>query len=254
MEVPFVLIEGSFWPWAGYVAVNLDKSTQPLPLTTVYHQLRPVQASSYTIFQAIFGHGYPVGLLDEEKILPLGKEITAVGICRLQDGVPEIESCKDLPYFLPNKRKDQMEVDLGMSTNILFWGGVLLSTLSFGILGYSIHDRPPTDATAEVNPEDESGDVPEGELCIICLMSRRRSAFVPCGHLAVHMDFHENIRRLSRGLLDCSVLEFLVKTRDSFRLFLGRYVLLQTLTYESPAVVRREDSVRAVQITDLMAA
>ncbi|KAL5995331.1 hypothetical protein ACLOJK_025389 [Asimina triloba] len=197
--VPFVLIEGGFWPRAGYVVVNLDKSTQPLPLTTVYHQLHPVEASPYTIFQAIFGHGYPVGLLDEEKILPLGKEITAAGICRLKDGVPEIKSCKELPYFLSNMTKDQMEADLGMNTNILFWGGVLLGTLSFGILGYSIvrswskwkewrrqrrqSDRPPTDATAEVDPEDESRDVPDGELCVICLMSRRRSAFVPCGHL-----------------------------------------------------------------------
>lgn len=43
---------------------------------------------------------WKVGLLDEEKILPLGKEITAVGICRWQDGVPEIRSCRDLPYFL----------------------------------------------------------------------------------------------------------------------------------------------------------
>ena len=41
-----------------------------------------------------------VGLLDEEKILPLGKEITAVGVCSLKNGNPEIQSCNDLPYFL----------------------------------------------------------------------------------------------------------------------------------------------------------
>lgn len=41
-----------------------------------------------------------VGLLDEEKILPLGKDITAVGMCSFKNGVPEIKSCKDLPYFL----------------------------------------------------------------------------------------------------------------------------------------------------------
>lgn len=41
-----------------------------------------------------------VGLLYEEKILPLGKEITAVGFCNLRNGIPEIKSCKDLPYFL----------------------------------------------------------------------------------------------------------------------------------------------------------
>ena len=41
-----------------------------------------------------------VGLLDEEKILPLGKDITAVGVCSLKNGNFEIDSCKDLPYFL----------------------------------------------------------------------------------------------------------------------------------------------------------
>jgi len=41
-----------------------------------------------------------VGLLDEEKILPLGKDITAVGHCSLKNGIAEIKSCKDIPYFL----------------------------------------------------------------------------------------------------------------------------------------------------------
>ena len=41
-----------------------------------------------------------VGLLDEEKILPVGKDITAVGLCSLKNGIAEIKSCKDLPYFL----------------------------------------------------------------------------------------------------------------------------------------------------------
>lgn len=41
-----------------------------------------------------------VGLLDEEKILPLGKDITVVGMCGLSNGTPEIKSCKDLPVFM----------------------------------------------------------------------------------------------------------------------------------------------------------
>lgn len=36
---------------------------------------------------------------------------------------------------------------------------------------------------ASLAAEDDGGDVPEGMLCVICLMRRRRSAFVPCGHL-----------------------------------------------------------------------
>nr|DAD48303.1 TPA_asm: hypothetical protein HUJ06_018240 [Nelumbo nucifera] len=136
--VPFILVEGGQWPHSDYVVVNLDGSRHPLPLVTVYHQLQPVQASPYTFLQALFGHHYPVGLLDEEKILPLGKEITAVGICRFQDGNPEIKSCKDLPYFLSDMTKDQIVVDLGFRTKVLLWGGILLVSLSFGILGYAI--------------------------------------------------------------------------------------------------------------------
>lgn len=38
------------------------------------------------------------------------------------------------------------------------------------------------DGSSEIDTEEETEDVPEGELCVICLMRRRRSAFVPCGH------------------------------------------------------------------------
>lgn len=31
--------------------------------------------------------------------------------------------------------------------------------------------------------DDEVEDVPDGQLCVICLMRRRRSVFIPCGHL-----------------------------------------------------------------------
>ena len=33
--------------------------------------------------------------------------------------------------------KDQMIVDLSFKTKVLFWGGVLLGSVSIGILGYS---------------------------------------------------------------------------------------------------------------------
>lgn len=39
-------------------------------------------------------------------------------------------------------------------------------------------------ADSQVASDDESGDVPDGGLCVICLTRRRRSAFIPCGHLA----------------------------------------------------------------------
>ncbi|KAK7294449.1 hypothetical protein RJT34_17338 [Clitoria ternatea] len=198
-KVPFVLIDVGRWPNTDYVVVNLDGSKHPLPLTTVYHKLEPIHASPYTFLQALFGHEYPVGLLDEEKILPLGKDITAVGLCSLRNGIAEIKSCKDLPYFLSDLSKDQMIAALSFKTKILFWGGIILSSMSVGILGYAVvrnwnkwrqwkqqrHLQQQRQAVSDVGPQvdDENEDVPDGQLCVICLMRRRRSVFIPCGHL-----------------------------------------------------------------------
>ncbi|KAI4355432.1 hypothetical protein L6164_004207 [Bauhinia variegata] len=200
--VPFVLIDGRLRTHADYVVVNLDGSRHPLPLTTVYHKLQPINASPYTFLQALFGHEYPVGLLDEEKILPLGKEINAVGLCSFRDGIAEIKSSKDLPYFLTDLSKDQMIVDLAFKTNILFWAGILFGSMSVAILGYAAvrnwnkwkecrqrrqlrqrNQDVSNDADSQAVVDDEPEEVPDGQLCVICLMRRRRSVFIPCGHL-----------------------------------------------------------------------
>ncbi|KAL2336432.1 hypothetical protein Fmac_010878 [Flemingia macrophylla] len=198
-KVPFVLIDVGRRPNSEYVVVNMDGSRHPLPLTTVYHKLQPINASPYTFLQALFGHEYPVGLLDEEKILPLGKDITAVGLCSLKNGIAEIKSCKDLPYFLSDLSKDQMIVDLSIKTKILFWGGIALGSMSVGILSYAVvrnwnkwkqwkqqrQLQQQRQAVSDVEPhvDEEIEDVPDGQLCVICLMRRRRSVFIPCGHL-----------------------------------------------------------------------
>ncbi|KAJ8756214.1 hypothetical protein K2173_024761 [Erythroxylum novogranatense] len=196
--VPFILVDGDQWPQSEYVIVDMEGSRHTLPLVTVYHKLQPIHASSYTFLHAILGHGYPVGVLDEEKILPLGKEITVVGICNSKNGIPEIKSCKDLPYFLSDKTKDQMVVDLGFKTKVLLWGGIVLGSVSIGILGYAIkrnwtrwkewrqqrQSQQVSDGdSSQIESDEEVGDVPDGQLCVICLMRRRRSAFIPCGHL-----------------------------------------------------------------------
>ncbi|CAK9310591.1 unnamed protein product [Citrullus colocynthis] len=219
--VPFVLVEGHS-PYSDFLVVNMDGSRHPLPLTTVYHQLQPICATPYTFLQAVFGHEYPVGVLDEEKILPLGKTISAVGICSFENGIPVIKSCNDFPHFLCEMTKDQMILDLVFKTKFLFWSSIILGSLSVGILGYSvvrnwnrwkqwrrqhrqlqnsgndsttsqldssndisIYDdfRTASDDEVATIPDDElSSNVPDGQLCVICLMRRKRSAFVPCGH------------------------------------------------------------------------
>lgn len=205
--VPFVLVDGRQQPHSDYVLVDLDGSKHPLPLTTVYHNMQPIQASPYTFLQALLGHEYPVGVVDEEKILPLGKEVTAVGTCFSKNGIFEIKSCRDLPYFLSELTKDQMVIELSFKTKFLLWSGIVVGTVSIGILGYAIvrnwnkwkqwweyrraqlqnravdGDSSSNNSESEVVEDEEVGDIPDGQLCVICLMRRRRSAFVPCGHM-----------------------------------------------------------------------
>ncbi|GAB2220040.1 hypothetical protein Droror1_Dr00007682 [Drosera rotundifolia] len=198
--VPFILTDSnSEHPLLEYVVVNLDGSRHPMPLTTVYHHMQPISASPYTVLQALFGHDYPIGLLDEEKILPLGKEVTAVGFCYTKNGILEIKSSRDLPYFLSELTQDQMVIELSYKTKILLWSGLIFGSLAVCVLGFSVmrnwskwkawrarrtSRQRRDDAQLIREEEDEdSGEVPDGQLCVICLMRRRRAAFVPCGHL-----------------------------------------------------------------------
>ncbi|XP_047963042.1 E3 ubiquitin-protein ligase SPL2-like isoform X1 [Salvia hispanica] len=202
--VPFILVEGEKWPQSDYVVVNMEGSNHPLPLTTVYQHLQPITATPYTFLQAICGLEYPVGMLYEEKILPLGKDITAVGICSLKNGGFEIKSSKDLPYFLSALTKDQLVADLSFKTKVLMWSGLVFGTIAIGVLGYSVarnwtkykdwrsqrrtqQQNNSTRVASESSNEEVLGEeaeaIPDGELCVICLTRRRRSAFVPCGHL-----------------------------------------------------------------------
>ncbi|CAM6049819.1 unnamed protein product [Sphagnum compactum] len=206
--VPFVLVESEAHRHprrqgeAVFVHVNMDGSQHSLPLVTVFYQLHPVPASSYTFLQAMFGRRYPVGLLDEEKILPLGREITAVGVVNISsDGSPVIKSCNHLPVFLTQYTRDQLLAELSNGTKVLFWMGIAFSTVAAGVLCYSIvknwakwkqrqqrqQQRPQQDDEArhtmstEEEPEN-SGDIPDEDLCVVCLLRRRQAAFIQCGH------------------------------------------------------------------------
>ncbi|CAN8321864.1 unnamed protein product [Cochlearia groenlandica] len=201
---PFVIVDKAQGSESSFVVVNMDSVRQPLPLTTVYHHLQPINVSPFPFLQAILFPEYPVGLLDVEKILPTGRDLTAVGICSFNNGVPEIKSCKDLPYFLSEMTKDKMILDLMHSTRVIFWGGVIMGCVSVGILSFAAVrswnrwklrnqpreplQRPPAQPEPEPEPvvDDETEDtdeIPDGQLCVICVSRRRISAFMPCGHI-----------------------------------------------------------------------
>lgn len=64
-KVPFVLVSTELGNSTGVVHVNVDEADyQPLPLTTVFHKLIPLETTPYTLFQTIIGNGYPVCSFD----------------------------------------------------------------------------------------------------------------------------------------------------------------------------------------------
>ncbi|XP_062216571.1 E3 ubiquitin-protein ligase SPL2-like isoform X2 [Phragmites australis] len=198
--VPFVLASSEFGNSIGMVYVNLDKADQPLPLTTVHHKLIPIETSPYTLFHTIIGNGYPIALLDEEKILPIGKEITAIGLCRTNKGSVEIGSCPEIPFFLSELTKDEMQAELTSRARTLFWASIVFGALSVCLVGHAIYRgwvriklrrearqaqqlfEEAEDAIQEDDSSDED-EIGDRQLCVVCLRKRRRAAFIPCGHL-----------------------------------------------------------------------
>ncbi|CAK9226550.1 unnamed protein product [Sphagnum troendelagicum] len=205
-KVPFVLVERNGTSdhkpgeLAVYVHINMEDTEHPIPLVTIYHRFHPVPSSSYTFLQAMFGRRYPVGLLDEEKILPLGREITAVGTLSVSlDGTPVIKPSGCLPVFLTDLTRDQLLLDLANGRNVLFWMGIAATIVATGVLGYALiknwakwkqrhQQRQQRDDESRHVSEliDDAGDdmmdIPDGELCVVCLLRRRRAAFIYCGH------------------------------------------------------------------------
>ncbi|XP_010446121.1 PREDICTED: E3 ubiquitin-protein ligase SPL2-like, partial [Camelina sativa] len=122
---------------------------------------------------------------------------TAVGFSSFKNGVPEIKSCQDLPYFLSEMTKDQMIEELMDQTGLIFLGSVILGIVSVGILSYAAvrtwnrwklrnHQRElsqrPSEPIVDDEPEDAE-EIPDGQLCVICVTRRRVPAFIPCGHV-----------------------------------------------------------------------
>ncbi|XP_068324106.1 E3 ubiquitin-protein ligase SPL2-like isoform X1 [Pyrus communis] len=204
-KFPFILVDGgggSQKSSSDFVSVNVDGSRHPLPLTTVYRHFHPVDASLYSSVKTLLGHEYPASVLEQVKILPLGKEISAVGLCSFKNGVPEVKSCKDFPYFLSEMSKDQMVVDLTAHTQLLLFTGIVLGSVSIGVLGYFVARNwnrwkmwkqqrrllqairaSESNVETQVQGADAEDEVPRHQLCVVCHTSRRQYAFIPCGHL-----------------------------------------------------------------------
>ncbi|PIA33456.1 hypothetical protein AQUCO_04100112v1 [Aquilegia coerulea] len=187
-----VLLVSSQQQYYDPVIVDLDSSTHLLPLTTVYHKLQDLHVMSDEILPYAFLEAFflPVGHM-QKKILPLGKEINAIGLCSLQDGNLHIKATQELPYFLSEMTKGEMVKHLAYKTTILFWGGCIIGIVSLGVLGYTSFRiwewwkvRRQHFSNAEVDDVYIGNDeIPSEQLCTICTMRRKKYACVPCGHL-----------------------------------------------------------------------
>lgn len=239
--VPFALVDpaSASDKSTEMIHVKLDGAVQQsLPLTTVYHKLIPVEQNSYTLFQTIVGNGYPIALLDEEKILPIGKEITAIGLCRVNNQNVEITSCPEIPFFLSDLTKGEIEAELDSRARTLFWVTFALGTMSVGLLGHAIyrfwekvkqhrearqaqqrfHQADDEDDTGENGSDDDfPGEMGDGQLCVICLRKRRKAAFVPCGHLVCCCNCAKRVELMNEPL--CPVcrqdIQYMLRVYDS---------------------------------------
>ena len=63
VQVPFVIVDKNQWSQSSFLVVNMDGARQPLPLTTVYNRLQPINSSPYAFLQALFFPEYPVSLI-----------------------------------------------------------------------------------------------------------------------------------------------------------------------------------------------
>lgn len=51
-------------------------------------------------------------------------------------------------------------------------------------MSQQLTETPSDDADSQIGSDEEvAGDIPDGQLCVVCLTRRRISAFNPCGHL-----------------------------------------------------------------------
>lgn len=179
-KLPFGLTGSSDNGHSDFVSVSLDASPHSLPLTRVFHQLEDIHPAFHgqMPFRNLHNFLRPIGLI-EDMILPVGKEITAVGFCSLQDGNPHIVACKYIPYFLSDKTREQMLSDLDGPCRTWFWCTIVLGSLSLGIFGYLLaRNLPLWKKGPQFLGKYDVADVEEGS---------EKSCYQDCDNIYVHL-------------------------------------------------------------------
>jgi E3 ubiquitin-protein ligase MUL1 len=112
-----------------------------------------------------------------------------------------LASSSSLVPFLCNRTdltREQLLLDLANGRIVLFWMGIAVTTVAVGVLGYALiknwtkwkqrqqQRQQPDEGSRQDRLIDDDvedmADIPDGELCVVCLLRRRRAAFIHCGH------------------------------------------------------------------------
>lgn len=126
-KLPFILTEGV----RGSHSVSLS-----LDPPTTFHHIQPALHTDLPI-PYLDDSFRPIGLVNQ-KMLAIGKEITAVGFCTSQDGNPQIFPCKNFPYFLSEMTPDEMLSQLDHTCRTWYSCTIVLGSLAFGVFGYLV--------------------------------------------------------------------------------------------------------------------
>jgi hypothetical protein len=150
--------------------------------TLIFHGLTVSEWCHKRVTCGFFCHLWQVGLLDEEKVLPLGREITAVGTLSVSlDGTPVIKPSGCLPVFLTDLTRDQLLLDLANGRHVLFWMGIAATIVATGVLGYALIKYVQTDPSRDFSLSKENFQVLRKIFlhvyCVDCLHSATSSRF-----------------------------------------------------------------------------
>eukprot|EP00271_Cylindrocystis_brebissonii_P019436 TRINITY_DN589_c0_g2_i1.p1 TRINITY_DN589_c0_g2~~TRINITY_DN589_c0_g2_i1.p1 ORF type:complete len:557 (+),score=80.73 TRINITY_DN589_c0_g2_i1:34-1671(+) len=141
-SVPFGLVDASQRPKvAPFVWLSMEGAHQPLPLTRVYSRMQNAELTwKGSALHLLFAQRLPLGVLEEERLLKPGTELTAVGRLESnQEGAPVVKAAAHLPVFLTRLPRKELLLNMVHESQWYLGASLLFSTVAIGILSFSLH-------------------------------------------------------------------------------------------------------------------
>jgi len=174
--------------------------------------------------QAVFNTLPLTGVVEEDRLLPIGTELTAVGILDTSNSAaPAIKATRHIPYFLTRMNREELVEELGIRKELFFWTGLGAGALAAACIWDSAVRNWRSWAQSAANiwrrlrgepveaplggvgsetvvaqlddDEADTGPVADGQLCVVCLQRSRKVVFLHCGHRVCCCTCAMSIRR-----------------------------------------------------------